>query len=198
MIGWLVGGPALFFKTVWWRRDSFFQTKQYLTNFSVIFPVLFVCSVECVSVLFLGRPALRVVDVSLLQHTWFKWMACYQASAELDDELMVWILCFGGTWTEEQDFIHFLPLVLVILWHYYSVAWQTNPQVWCPPCISLVMFFFYTFVLCCWGCNIQPCRSAVASSDQYKKWMRVASLQGFGEPSSECRFKQQNVENQSF
>ena len=38
-------------------------------------------------------PDLQVWDVSLFQHTWFKWMGCYQASAELDS--FIWIRCVG-------------------------------------------------------------------------------------------------------
>ena len=44
---------------------------------------------------------MRKVDVSLLHYTWFKWMAPYQATAELDDELIIWIRCGGkhaGQW----------------------------------------------------------------------------------------------------
>ena len=40
---------------------------------------------------YFGEPALHFSDVSLLQHTWFKWMVHHQASAELDDELIFWI-----------------------------------------------------------------------------------------------------------
>lgn len=40
-------------------------------------------------VLVLGPPAL--LD-SLLQHTWLKWPGRYQASAELDDELIIWTI----------------------------------------------------------------------------------------------------------
>jgi len=32
----------------------------------------------------------------LLHHTGFKWMAPYQATAELDDELIIWNRCGGG------------------------------------------------------------------------------------------------------
>ena len=42
-----------------------------------------------------GPTALHVLDVSLLQHTWFKWTGRYQASAELDDELIIWVRCVG-------------------------------------------------------------------------------------------------------
>lgn len=39
------------------------------------------------------HPALHVSDVSLQNHTWFKWLGCDQPSAELDEEMIVWISC---------------------------------------------------------------------------------------------------------
>lgn len=42
-----------------------------------------------------GSPAAHVRDVALPQHTWFKLMARYGASAELHDEPIIWIRCVG-------------------------------------------------------------------------------------------------------
>ena len=44
-----------------------------------------------------GTNALHVFDVSLLHHTWFKWMAPYQATAELDFCYLA-NLVFQGPW----------------------------------------------------------------------------------------------------
>lgn len=41
-------------------------------------------------------PALHVLIVSLLQHTWFKWTGCYQVQQRPDDEILISIRCAGG------------------------------------------------------------------------------------------------------
>lgn len=60
---------------------------------------------QCFSVLLLGPPCPACFRCFLspspsfqLQHTWSKWMGLYQASAELDDKLIIWIRCVGAGW----------------------------------------------------------------------------------------------------
>ena len=40
-----------------------------------------------------GLPALHVLDVSLLQHTWVKWSAHHRALLQSDDDPFIWIRC---------------------------------------------------------------------------------------------------------
>ena len=68
-----------------------------------------------------------------LQHTWFKWMGCYQACVELYDELIIWIRCVqsgkhlthAGQWvprtriekhcTETKLLLLFIIIILIII-----------------------------------------------------------------------------------
>ena len=51
---------------------------------------------QCFPLLFQGPSALLPLDVSLPQHTWFKWISPYQIWVVLNDELIIWIRCAGS------------------------------------------------------------------------------------------------------
>ena len=73
-----------------------------------------------------GTLPLHVGDVSLLQHTWFKLLGCYQASEELDDEPIIWIRCVYPTTAK---------------WH----SCQENLRTWIYKINQLILRVIYCF-----------------------------------------------------